>query len=176
MLPQTAAQDVFVAMPLLTHLVIRRPLAGQGAQTLAAVRLDMLHSLNVRMDLSHAWFLQGCTQLKALTVFTADVKGVSAIAHLTGLTQLELCSYHSRREAFSGEEQSELGSALAALSNLQSLCISHAPPGAVAQAHPAQLCQAYIPRYHLSTTCSQHSPAQVAAPDTECEPAATEAE
>jgi hypothetical protein len=35
---------------------------------------------------------------------------------------------------FSGEEQSELGSALAALSNLQSMHINHAPPGPVTQA------------------------------------------
>jgi hypothetical protein len=78
----------------------------------------------------YAGFLQGCTQLKALSLYTNNIKGASALAQLTGLTQLELPS----EQLFSAEEQSELGSALAALSNLQSLLISHAPPGPVTQA------------------------------------------
>jgi hypothetical protein len=85
------------------------------------------------MDLCHARFLQGCTQLKALTLFTKSIKGASAIAQLTGLTQLELITVPQSR-MFSAAEQSELGSALAALSNLHSLYISHAPPGPVTQA------------------------------------------
>jgi hypothetical protein len=129
---QTAAQDVFVSMPLLTHLIIDQQLTEQNAQMLAAVRLDSLHRLDVRMDLSHAWFLQGCTQLQALALYTNNLKGASAIAQLTGLTQLELWS--KCREQLSVPEQSELGSALAALSDIQSLLISHAPPGPVTEA------------------------------------------
>jgi hypothetical protein len=89
------------------------------------------------MDLCHASILQGCTQLEALTLVTSDVKGVSTIAQLTGLTQLELHSDTQGflgQQLFSDEEQAELGSALAALSNLQNLLISHAPPGPVTQA------------------------------------------
>jgi hypothetical protein len=126
-------QDVFLSMPLLTHLTIRQKLTGQNGGMLAAVRLDMLRSLIVHMDLCHAWLLKGCTQLQSLTMATRNVRGVSAIAQLVGLTQLRL---HSSRvePLFSAEEQAELGSALAALSNLQSLSIRHAPPGPVTQA------------------------------------------
>jgi hypothetical protein len=130
---QTAAQDVFVSMPLLAHLEIEPPkLSGHCAATLAAARLDTLRSLHVRMDLCHASFLQGCTQLKALALETINVKGVSALAQLTGLTELKLYSESTSR-LFSAEEQSELGSTLAALSNLQSVDLNHAPPGPVTQ-------------------------------------------
>jgi hypothetical protein len=131
LLPQTAAQGVLVSMSLLTCLTIRQWLTDQDAQMLAAVRLDTLHSLNVRMDLCHAWFLQACQQLKALHLVVRNVKGASAIAQLTGLTQLQILSATPTQQLFSAAEQSELGSALAALSNLQSLSISHAPPGPV---------------------------------------------
>jgi hypothetical protein len=118
-------------MPLLKHLVYSvQELTAQRAQMLAAVRLDMLHSLTVRMDLSHAQFLHGCTQLQALTLFIPTYKGVHALAQLTALTQLELSS----GSYFSDTDQSELGSVLAALSKLQSLNISRAPPGPVTQA------------------------------------------
>jgi hypothetical protein len=99
-----------------------------------AVRLDTLRSLDVHIDLCHAWFLQGCKQLQSLTLFTPSIKGVSNIAQLTGLTQFGLHSASNNSQQFSAEEQSELGSALAALSNLQCLSISHAPPGPVTQA------------------------------------------
>jgi hypothetical protein len=92
-----------------------------------------LHSLDVRMDLSHAWFLQGCTQLQALALYTSNLKGASAIAQLTGLTRLQLRS-RSNSQLFSAVEQSELGRALAALNNLPSLLLNHAPPGPVTQA------------------------------------------
>jgi hypothetical protein len=120
-------------MPYLTHLSIKPRLSGGHAQMLAAVRLGMLRSLDAHMDLSRAWFLQGCTQLKALTLCTYNFKGASAIAQLTGLTHLELGS-GSYSQLFSAAEQSELGGALAALTNLQSLHLSHAPPGPVTQA------------------------------------------
>jgi hypothetical protein len=132
---QTAAQDVFVSMPLLTHLTLEQELTGQDAQMLAAVRLGTLRSLDVRMDLCHASFLQGCTQLKALTLVFRKVKGVGALAELTGLTELELHQdTWNNRQVISAAEQSELGSTLAALSNLQSLHISTAPPGPVTEA------------------------------------------
>jgi hypothetical protein len=131
---QPAAQDVFVSIPLLTHLIIDQQLTEQNAQMLAAVRLDTLRSLDVRMDLCHAWFLKGCTQLRTLTCLSSNIKGASAIAQLTGLTQLELRSAYPGQQLFSAAEQSELGSTLAALSNLQSLQISHAPPGPVTHA------------------------------------------
>jgi hypothetical protein len=131
---QTAAQGLFTCMPLLTHLTINQELTAETAQMLVAARLDTLRSLSVRTDLSHAWFLQGCTQLKALTLTTFhNLKGASAIAQLAGLTYLEL-NRGLRSQLFSAEEQSELCSALAALSNLQSLVIDHAPPGPVNQA------------------------------------------
>jgi hypothetical protein len=122
-----------VSMPFLTHLTIEFNLGKQSAQMLAAVRLDTLRSLDARMDLCHAWFLQGCTQLKGLTLYTPNVKGVTAIAQLNGLTYLELDSA-PRSQLLSAAEQSELGSTLAALTNLQSLRIDHAPPGPVTQA------------------------------------------
>jgi hypothetical protein len=121
-------------MPLLTHLSIRQQLTGQHAQVLAGVHLATSHSLDVDMNLCHAWLLQGCTQLKALTLYVSNVQGASAVAQLAGLTQLELRHATDRFVVFSGEEQSELGNALAALSNLQSLSISHAPPGPITQA------------------------------------------
>jgi hypothetical protein len=127
-------QDVFVSMPVLTHLETGPQLTGQDAQMLAAVRLGMLRSLNVCMDLCHACFLRGCTQLKELTLYTMTVKGVGAIAQLTGLTRLNLYSGSWTQRVMPAAEQSELGSALAALSGLQSLRISHAPPGPVTQA------------------------------------------
>jgi hypothetical protein len=123
-----------VLMPNLTHLEIGQQLTGRDAQMYAALRLGTIRSLDVRMDLSHAWFLQGCTQLKTFTLVTTKVKGVSAIAQLTGLTQFKLFSGSWDCHAFTAAEQSELGSTLAALTNLQSLLISHAPPGPVTQA------------------------------------------
>jgi hypothetical protein len=123
-----------MSMPLLTDLSVDRGLTGQAARMLAAVQLDTLRSLNVCMDICHAMCLQGYSQLKALTLFTPHVKGASAIAQLTGLTQLALWSAFPGQQLFSAAEQSELGSTLAALSNLQSLSISHAPPGPVTQA------------------------------------------
>jgi hypothetical protein len=118
-------------MPLLAHLSIGTALTGQNAQMLAAVRLDSLRSLDVRMDLCHAWLLQRCTQLKSLTLLMLGIKGASAIAQLTGLTQLKL---GSPPQTHSDEGQSELGSALAALSNLQSLRIHRASSEPVSQA------------------------------------------
>jgi hypothetical protein len=129
----TAVQDVFVPMPLLTHLTIDQQLTGQSAHTLAAARLKMLDRLDVRTDLSHAWFLQSCKQLRTLTLLSASIKGVSNVGQLTGLTQLELRSVFPGQQLFSAAEQSELGSALAALSNLQNLLISNAPFGPVTQ-------------------------------------------
>jgi hypothetical protein len=179
-----AAQDVFASMPLLTHLALWPNLDKQGAQMLAGVRLDTLHSLNVRMDLCHAWFLKGCTQLKTLTLFMLSIKGASAIARLTRLTQLELAS---TLQTHSAEEQSELGSALTALSNLQILRIRHAPPSWACRSghtsadspdradalpagcssqlrslHPAQLCQAQPPLSHCKPVSGQHSGTQAA--------------
>jgi hypothetical protein len=131
-----AAQDVFGSMPLLTHLAIGQELSRHSAQLLSAVRRDKLHSLEVRLDLCHASFLQGCTQLKALTLVYSDkFKGAIAIADLAGLTKLELnANTWWKRRLISAEEQSELGITLAALSNLQSLRLDHAPPGPVSQA------------------------------------------
>jgi hypothetical protein len=123
-----------VPMPFLTHMTVRQQLTEQTAQMLAAVRLDRLHRLDVRMDLYHARILQGCTHLRTLTVLSSNIKGASAIAQLTGLTQLELHSADPGQQLFSPAEQSELGSALSALSNLQNLLLDHAPPGPVTQA------------------------------------------
>jgi hypothetical protein len=120
-------------MPLLANLTIYQALTEQSAQMLAAVSLETLHCLDVRMELCHAWFLQGCKQLKALTIRTANFKGVSAISQLTELTGLCLVT-GLQLALLPAEEQSELGSTLAALRNLQSLSISHAPPGPVTQA------------------------------------------
>jgi hypothetical protein len=86
----TAAQDVFVPVPLLTHLAIGQELSEHSAQMLAALRLDTLRSLDVRMDLCYACLLHGCTQLQALRLTFPNIKGVSALAQLTGLTHLDL--------------------------------------------------------------------------------------
>jgi hypothetical protein len=56
------------------------------------------------------------------------------VAQLTGLTKLELHPFTLGYWLFCASEQSELGSALAALSRLRSLLIDHAPPGPVAEA------------------------------------------
>jgi hypothetical protein len=87
---QTHAQGMFGSMPRLAHLVIRQQLRGQNAQMFTAAGLGRLHSLDVHMDLCHAGFLKGCTQLKGATLLTSNLKGVSVIAQLTVLTQLEL--------------------------------------------------------------------------------------
>jgi hypothetical protein len=129
----TLAQDVFLPMPLLTHLNVEGELTGQAAKLVTAIQLGTLQSLGVRMDRCPASLLQACTQLKALHLFVGNWKGASAIAQLTGLTRLNLFTA-SYTQLFSAAEQSELGSALAALSNIQSLHLSNAPPGPVAQA------------------------------------------
>jgi hypothetical protein len=121
-------------MPLLTHVTIRQQLTGQNAQMFGAAPLTTLDRLDVRMDLCHSWILQGCKQLRTLTLLSASIKGVSNIAQLTALTQLELRSVFPGQQLFSAAEQSELGSTLAALTNLQNLLPSHAPPGPVTQA------------------------------------------
>jgi hypothetical protein len=69
-----------VSMPSLTHLSVQQELTRQNARLLAAVRLDTLRSLDVRMDLPDARCLQGCTQLKALTLHATSLKGVSAVS------------------------------------------------------------------------------------------------
>jgi hypothetical protein len=129
----SVAQDVSVYMPLLTHVEIDMELTAHSAQLLAAARLTTVHSLTAYMDLCHAWCLQGCIQLKALMLSFHNVKGASAIAQLTGLTRLELTPL-SDSQLFSAAEQSELGSALASLTNLQCLHFDHAPPGPVTEA------------------------------------------
>jgi hypothetical protein len=135
---QTAAQDVFESMPLLTHLVIAPELLSGHTWAeqsyLAAIRVKSLRSLTVRVDQCHAWLLEACTHIKALTLLAYSFEGASAIAQLTGLTQLKLTWTANCEQVFPAAEQSELGRALAALSNLRSLDISHAPPGPVAQA------------------------------------------
>jgi hypothetical protein len=118
----------------MTQLVIDPKLSVHSARMLAAVQLKTLRSLTVEMDLCHAWFLQGCTQLKALTLYLSSVKGASALAHLTELTQLMLCPALQSVKAFPAAEQRELGSTLTTLSNLQSLHLNHAPPVPVTQA------------------------------------------
>jgi hypothetical protein len=108
---------------------------GHNIQVLAAVPLPSLHSLAVRdTDLCYARFLQGYTQLKELSLSYTNLKGVGAVAQLTGLTKLELHPFTLGYRLFSASEQSELGSALAAISNLQCLHIDHAPPGPVTEA------------------------------------------
>jgi hypothetical protein len=100
---------------------------------LAAIKLEYLHSFAVHMNLCHAWFLQGFPQLKTLRLFTDNFGAASAIAQLTELTRLELLPESSKKQPLSAAEQSELGSALATLSNLQCLQFDHAPFGPVTQ-------------------------------------------
>jgi hypothetical protein len=75
-------------------------------------------------------------QLNNLSLHDADVSGVGALAQLTGLTTLSLLDLpgYQSYEPLPAAGQAELGRALAGLKNLQFLCISHAPPGPVAQA------------------------------------------
>jgi hypothetical protein len=80
--------------------------------------------------------LHTLTQLSNLRLHDSDITGVGALAQLTGLTNLgmrEVPGYNSH-EPLPAAGQAELGRALSALSNLQSLCISHAPPGPVTEA------------------------------------------
>jgi hypothetical protein len=119
-------------MPSLTGLQIEWAASRGDVQLLASHQWSNLHELHMyTMQLEHCCFLQALSQLKTLTCFTTSLKGASAIAQLTGLTQLEL---YSTLSMFSGAEQLELGSALQALSNLRCLCITHTPPGPVTQA------------------------------------------
>jgi hypothetical protein len=121
-------------MPHLTHLEILCDLSDHNAQMATAAHEDASPSSGAETEPRHAWRLQGCTQLKALSLSFDNLKRASPIAHLTGLTQLEVFSVSMKPKLLSAAEQSELGSTLAALSNLQSLRIDHAPPGPVAQA------------------------------------------
>jgi hypothetical protein len=146
----TAAQDVFVSKPLLAHLTIWQKLTWHGAWMLSGVQLGALRSLRVEMDLCHAWFLRGCTQLKALKVLTPNLEGASVFAQLTGLTRLQLQTVSVHQGEVPAAEQSELGSALASLSNLHSLHVNVAPVGPVAHAL-SQLTAFTELTIHLST-------------------------
>jgi hypothetical protein len=124
-------------MPSLQHLSINEGPSGVNIQHLAAVPLPSVTSMSVDMDLCHAQHLQSYTQLRGLSVTYSsfDLKGVSALRQLTGLTRLDLCTQaHIDRPLYSAAEQSELGSVLAALTGLCELEIDHAPPGPIAQA------------------------------------------
>jgi hypothetical protein len=75
-------------------------------------------------------------QLNKLSLKDDYVCGVEALAQLTGLTQLSLCQLpgYQSSKPLPAAGQAELGRALSALSNLQCLYISHAPPGPITQA------------------------------------------
>jgi hypothetical protein len=121
-------------MPSLTELQIQQMAAGQNLQLMASLQLPSLRSLWVSaVQLDDCCFLQTMTQLKKLTLGERNIKGVVALAQLTGLTSLYLSS-EPQPGAPALAEQSELGSALASLRNLQFLGISHALPGPVTQA------------------------------------------
>jgi hypothetical protein len=124
-------------MPSLTELRIQQMAAGQNLQLLASVRWPALRSLDVRVvQLDDCWFLQTVTQLKKLSLGCNSIKGMAALAQLTGLTSLQLRPglQPDIPKQMSAAEQSELGSALSALTNLQNLRIGHAPPGPITQA------------------------------------------
>jgi hypothetical protein len=131
-------------MPLLRQLSIDQRESGHNLQVLRAVHLVSLRSLDIKMDCRFGQDLQRFTQLKELCVMYTQLEGVSALGQLTGLTRLELTAasqdshqlFSTAEEAMllSAAEQAELGTALAAQSNLQSLRIDHAPPGPVTQA------------------------------------------
>jgi hypothetical protein len=124
-------------MPCLRELnIMEYGPTGNNIQLLSEVTLLSLQSLDLRgADLRNVQLLQGYTQLKKLSLSYRDLKGIGAVAHLTGLTKLELDPSGCRtRQLFSPEDQSELGSALAALTNLKCLSIDHAPPGPVTEA------------------------------------------
>jgi hypothetical protein len=133
-----AAQAVAKALPLLEDLTISQGRNGHNIKLLAATPLPSLRSLEISsMDLSNAQFLTGYTQLGQLSLgYTSDMKGISALAQLTGLTSLELYAMPGERphRQFSPTEQSELGSLLAALKQLRSLNTTYMPPGPMTQA------------------------------------------
>jgi Leucine-rich repeat (LRR) protein len=119
-------------MPLLERLSMYQGDFGHNVQVLSAVPLPSLHSLDIWLvDLRHAQHLQGYTQLKELSLSYTSLKDVGTLAQLAGLTKLELKPWERSRQLFSSAEQSELGSTLAALTNLKCLHIDHAPPGPV---------------------------------------------
>jgi hypothetical protein len=125
-------------MPSLTELQIIRRASRDDIQLLASLEWPDLRTLSTNvMQLDSCCSLKALTQLRELGLVYADIQGVGAVAQLTGLTGLYLYQcYHAaqKQQLFSAAEQSELGSALAALSNLQNLLLSHAPPGPVTQA------------------------------------------
>jgi hypothetical protein len=78
-------------------------------------------------------FCQHFSSLQTLRMLQVrDVTGAAWLTSLTNLDQLELTCYH--QSPLTSEEQSELGSALVALSKLKSLTLAHAAPGPVAEA------------------------------------------
>jgi hypothetical protein len=109
------------------------PAAAQSQLGSVLLALSKLKSLRI----SHvppgpvAEALASMTQLKSLTFHSEDTHIVESLAPLTGLTHLDL-GY--TRTPFPAAAQSQLGSVLLALSKLQSLRVSHVPPGPVAEA------------------------------------------
>jgi hypothetical protein len=134
-----AAAQALVKATRLQHLTMCEGCNGHNIELLAATPLPSLHSLYIPyMDLSNARFLTGCTQLQELSLgYMYHVKGVSALAQLTGLTSLKLSGPHATigaHQQFAPEQQSELGSFLAALKGLRILDINFFPSGPVTQA------------------------------------------
>jgi hypothetical protein len=126
-------QRVSKAMPSLTELHIHQWAAGRNLQLLPGVQWPSLRKLYVSAaQLDSCCLLPTLTQLKQLDLDSSSIRGVGALAQLTGLTRLKLCP--DTPKLFSAADQSELGGALAALSQLQCLRISHAPPGPVTHA------------------------------------------
>jgi hypothetical protein len=123
---------------------------------LGALQWPPLHSLHLSsVQLNGHCSLLTMTQLKQLELDYTSIRGVGALAQLTGLTRLQLRPglNSGTPKLFTAAEQSELGSALAALTNLQCLRISHAPPGPVTQAlsQLTALTELYLLDQHLVT-------------------------
>jgi hypothetical protein len=97
--------------------------------------LPSLRSLDVcEPELRNAQFLQGYTQLQKLKLRYTNLESIGVISQLTSLTSLTILPATYSRQVFSTSEQSELGSALGALSKLRWLFVHHAPPGPVTEA------------------------------------------
>jgi hypothetical protein len=133
------------ALPLLQDLAIFQGHDGHNIKQLAVTPLPSLRSLYIRrMDLSNAQFLTCYTQLSKLSLgYMSEMKGASALAELTGLTSLSLYPMPSAEIwgrplqqpcQFPPEQQSELGSVLAALKALRSLGLTCLPPGPMTDA------------------------------------------
>jgi hypothetical protein len=125
------------ATTTLAELHILRP-SKWDLPLLAYFQCPPLRSLHISgMPERSSSLIRVSAQLRRLDLSCNDLTGIGALLQqLNGLTDLRLHSnpIGYQHKLFSAAEQSELESALAALSNLQSLLLNHCPPGPVTQA------------------------------------------